>query len=112
MSSNIFTQEKAPLLPVNGEEECQRLECYKNKVYKGKYKQQTILVILFMVYFFYNAYHEDVFNYARGNKEVHNMENSNNFESVQDLSTFDTLTALDFEAEVLCVCFFFFFFGQ
>ncbi|KAG2211904.1 hypothetical protein INT47_004591 [Mucor saturninus] len=101
MSSPIYTQEKAPLLPLNSEEECQRLDCYKNKLYKRKYKNQTIMVVLFIIFYsFYNGYHESLLNSARGNKNVETSDTYNTINSAQDLSTLDTFSGLVFEDQV------------
>lgn len=98
MSSPIYTQEKAPLLPLNNEEECQRLDCYKNKLYKRKYKNQTILVILLIiVYFFYNGYRENFIDNACGHKNIDTYKTLN---SASGLSTIDAITGLASEDEV------------
>lgn len=60
--------EKNPLLPITSDEECQRLECQRNKSYKSKYRRQGFLFVLFlMILSLYNAYYDKI-RVSIGNK--------------------------------------------
>ncbi|CAO3646591.1 unnamed protein product [Mucor hiemalis] len=89
MSTAINMQEKVPLLPVNTEEECPRIECYKNKVYKRKYKRQACLFVFMVIAFFLqNDYHNRIYNdlkrqYGYGNN---NDGNVNSYLSIQNVA--------------------------
>lgn len=100
MSTNIYTHEKAPLLPLTNEEECQRLDCCKNKSYKTKYRRQSLFAILFFVLFFSHInYHEDIMRRVGGSKDGDSIKITS-LEPVQGLSTFDTIAAFSNENKV------------
>lgn len=90
MSTAIYMQEKSPLLPVNTEEECPRIECYKNKVYKKKYRRQAwMFVFLGLIFFLQNDYHNRVYNdlkhrYGYGNNNEGDVNSYLSIENVAD----------------------------
>lgn len=89
MSTAINMQEKVPLLPVNTEEECPRIECYKNKVYKRKYKRQACLFVFMVIAFFLqNDYHNRIYNDLKRQYgyDNNNDGNVNSYLSIQNVA--------------------------
>lgn len=90
MSTAIYMQEKSPLLPVNTEEECPRIECYKNKEYKKKYRRQAwMFVFLGLIFFLQNDYHNRVYadlkrHYGYGDNNDGNANSHFSIENVAD----------------------------
>ncbi|GAA5798005.1 hypothetical protein HPULCUR_003403 [Helicostylum pulchrum] len=78
-----------PLLPTTTEE-CQRLECYKNRVFKSKYRRQMFLFVLLIILFsVQNGYHQDIYNSIFSDAPVQAME------TVQDLVTTSDILAFN-----------------
>ncbi|GAA5816736.1 hypothetical protein MFLAVUS_010268 [Mucor flavus] len=77
------------LLPTTTEE-CQRIECYKNRVFKSKYRRQVFLFVLLIVLFsVQNGYHQDIYNSIFSDAPVQAMKN------VQDLVTTSDILAFN-----------------
>lgn len=93
----VSMQEKSPLLPLNSEEECPRIECYKNKEYKRKYKRQGLLFVFFVIVFFIqNGYqdrlYEDLKNRYQRQSNNHDV-NVNSYLSIENTADLNDIVS-------------------